>query len=98
MATAGVTQHPTYQVRDTIPDGEIELVARLREVNPVQSAKHVTRFVPVRVCKPALAQRVEEGNGQQGGFHAVTRDVEQIKGEPLRIHPMITEAIAAKAC
>ena len=96
MAATSVAQPSVYQVRDTVPDGEIQVVMRLREVNAIQRTKHRTGIVPIRVCEPTRAQRVDDGNRQQRGFHAVTRNVEQIKGEPLRIHPMVTEPVATK--
>src|SRR5215472_10548013 len=96
MAAASVAQPLVYQIRDTVPDGEIQMVARLREVNVIQRAKHRTGIVPIRVCQPTRAQRVDDRNRHQRGFHAMAGDVEKVKSEALRIHPMIPETVAAK--
>src|SRR5262249_55741044 len=96
MAAAGVAQHPLSQIRDAVPNSEIQVVARLREVNAIQDAKHRTGIVPIRVCQTTRAERVNDRNSKQGGLHTVTRDVEKVKREPLRIHPMIPQSVAAE--
>ena len=96
MAAAGVAQRSVSQIRDAVPDREIQVLVRLRKVNAIECAKHRAGVVPICVREPACPQRVNNGNCQQRGFHAVPRDVEQIKGEPLRIHPVVTEGVAAK--
>src|SRR6476620_1909586 len=96
VATASIAQFSVCQIRDPGPDREIEVIMRLREVNPVQRAQDRTGIVPISVCEAARAQRVDDGNCQQCGLHTVTRNVEKIKGEPFRIDPMITKPISAK--
>ena len=96
MATTSVAQCSVCQVRDSVPDREIKVIMRLREINPVQRTQHVTGLIPIRVCKATRAQCVDDRNCQQRRFHAVTGNVEKIKGEPIRIDPMITKSISAK--
>src|SRR6266850_673293 len=96
MPTTSITQDSVCQIRDPVPDREIEVIMRLREVHSIQRAQHCTGIIPISVCEAARAQRVDDGNCQQCGLHPVTRDVEEIKGEPLRIDPMITKPISAK--
>src|SRR5258707_179211 len=74
----------------------IEVIMRLREVHSIQREQHRAGIIPISICEAACAQRVDDGNCQQCGLHPVTRNVEEIKGEPLRIDPMITKPISAK--
>ena len=55
MAATGVAQHSLSHVRDSVPDGEIEVIVRLGEVNRIQSAKHRARILPISVCESACA-------------------------------------------
>src|SRR6476659_8750310 len=96
MAAPSIAQCSVCQIHDPVPDREIEVIMRLREVNSVQRAQHRTGIIPISICEAARAQRVDDGNCQQSGLYPVTRNVEEIKGEPLRIDPMITKPISAK--
>src|ERR1043165_5324227 len=96
MTAGSVTYRSVYQIRNTVPDSKVQMLARLREVNAIQRAKHGAGILPISISEPARAQRVDDGNGQQCRFHTVAGDIEEIKRKPLRIHPVITEPISAK--
>ena len=96
MAGGRIAQAAGGPMIDAVPDGEVQLVVMFHLVGLVQRAEHFLRQAEVGVPQGAGAQRVGDGDRQQGGADAVTADVQEVEREVLGIDPVVAERVSAE--
>ena len=96
MTAAGPSHGAARAVVNTIPDREefFAMVFALEDV--IQFGQHLIGLLHVGPGQCARADHVGHGDGKQRGIEPVSGDVDEVEGEVILVHPVVTDRIAAE--